>query len=135
MGAKDLAADVGPIQPLPVDCAHSEASPHTKTRSCLLVSSPAKFSKHHFASVQAVPAQASNWFPHTVKTQPAIFTAKPIKAALGIHQRAQNKPRQDLQRLTEIHANSECKHTHHDALRSIEIALSISTAAWRIRTR
>ena len=38
----------------------------------------------------------------------------------GIHQRAQNKSRQDLQLLSETHVDSEWKHTHHDALRSIE---------------
>ena len=34
MGARNLAADVGPTQPLPDDGAHSEASPRTSTRNC-----------------------------------------------------------------------------------------------------
>ena len=64
MGANNLATDIGPTQALPDDCAHSQDSPHTNTRNCLLVSSPARFflteiSKHHFAIVQAVPAQGS----------------------------------------------------------------------------
>ena len=65
MGAKNLAADAGPTQPLPDDCAHFRsfiAYQHKELLVGLVAREvlPTAISKHHFASVQAVPAQASN---------------------------------------------------------------------------
>ena len=132
----------------PDDCAHFEASPHTNTRNCLLVSSPAKSSRQqsaHTISQFGCASPSKQLAPHSVKSQPAIVTAQPINAVAGsinaLEQEdcsdvwRQNKSRQDLQRLRKTHVDSEWKHAQHVAPRSIESALSISTAAFRIRAR
>ena len=87
MGARNLASDVGPIQPLPDDGAHSEASPHTSTRNCWLVSSPAKRSRLQSANTTSPmyklyqPKQALGSL--SVQSEPAIFAAQPINAVAG----------------------------------------------------
>ena len=83
--------------------------------------------------------------PHSVKSQPAIITAKPINAVAGSINALeqvdcsdvwrQNKSRQDLQRLRKTHVDSEWKHAHNTTQRSIESVLSIFTAEWCIRAK
>ena len=61
-------------------CQHRALTVGRVTRKVLLI----KISKHHFAIVQAVPAQASNRLSHNAKkSQLAVNTAKPIYAAAG----------------------------------------------------
>ena len=120
MGAKNLAADAGPTQPLPDDCVRSFAAQQHKELLVGLVARevlPTAISKHHFASVQAVPAQASNRLLTMSKANLRSNTAKPFLSAVGsicaLEQAGrgdisrEKKSRQDLQQVSGTHVDSE----------------------------
>ena len=102
-------------------------------------------SQHHIASVLAKSSQITWSCPHDKKaTLRSTLPNQSVWPAGSINALEQadcsdvwrrNKSRQYLQLLSETRVDSEKKHTHNVALRSIEGALSSSTAAFRIRTR